>query len=317
MPSGSSLVSIIMPAFNCEKYISHSIESILNQSYLNWELLICDDCSSDNTYSIIDTFRNNPRVKVFRNEKNLKQVVTRNILLQQAKGELIAFQDADDWSVPERIEKQVNEFERDNALAICGTFAQYYDEAGVNSLYVKRPSSNDEDIKQNILRKNQFCGASIMIRKEILAQVGYYREYFSGIGNEDYDLTSRIAERFKAMNIDLTLYCVRRTEKSSSREILSPHQLISEELVKEFIKQRRAFGMDCIESNNLAALKALELDLLEPYLLDPSLQYRKAADSYWYNGNKRSYFKSVFLALKMNPYKLLNWKYFIHAIIRL
>jgi len=317
MPSGSTLVSIIMPTYNCEKYISQSIKSILNQSYTNWELLIADDCSTDNTYSLVNTFRNNPKVKIVRNKKNIKQVVTRNILLQQAKGELIAFQDADDWSTPDRIEKQVNEFENDKALAICGTFALYYDETGIKPLFAKRPSIKDDDIKKNVLQKNQFCGASIMIRKEILEQVGSYREYFSGIGSEDYDLTSRIAERFKAMNIGEELYCVRLTYESSSRGILSSHQWISEEIVKEFIKQRREMGVDYLESDNLVALKALEAELLKPYASDPSLQYRKAADHNWYIGNKRNYIKSAYLALTKNPYEPLNWKYFIHAISRL
>jgi teichuronic acid biosynthesis glycosyltransferase TuaG len=100
------LVSILMPAYNVEQFVLKSIQSIINQTYNNWELLICNDGSIDSSLKEINKI-NDPRITVFNFEKNQGVVKSRNILFSAAKGELITFQDADDLSMPSRIEKQV------------------------------------------------------------------------------------------------------------------------------------------------------------------------------------------------------------------
>ena len=89
------LVSIIMPSWNTDRFIAESIRSVLDQTYHNWELLIVDDCSTDNTDTIIATFKD-PRIKYFKNEMNLGAALTRNRALREAQGEWIAFLDSDD-----------------------------------------------------------------------------------------------------------------------------------------------------------------------------------------------------------------------------
>ena len=100
------LVSIIMPAYNCEHFIAEAIRSVLAQTYTDWELLIVDDCSTDNTAQIVASF-DDTRIVYQRNEKNMGAALTRNKALQIAKGHYIAFLDADDLWAPEKLEHQI------------------------------------------------------------------------------------------------------------------------------------------------------------------------------------------------------------------
>ena len=102
----AGLVSIIMPSYNSAKYIAASMESVLAQTYADWELLIVDDCSTDNTVEIIRSF-DDPRIRLFINEKNAGAAMSRNRALREAKGKWIAFLDSDDLWVPEKLAKQV------------------------------------------------------------------------------------------------------------------------------------------------------------------------------------------------------------------
>ena len=100
------LVSIIMPAYNCERFIAEAIRSVLAQTYTDWELIIVDDCSTDNTAQIVASF-DDTRIVYQRNEKNVGAALTRNRALQIAKGHYIAFLDADDLWAPEKLEHQI------------------------------------------------------------------------------------------------------------------------------------------------------------------------------------------------------------------
>ena len=102
----NDLVSIIMPSYNTEEYISDSIQSVIDQTYRNWELIIVDDCSTDRTEEKILQFRDE-RIKYFKNEKNSGAAISRNRALREAKGKWIAFLDSDDLWVPEKLEKQI------------------------------------------------------------------------------------------------------------------------------------------------------------------------------------------------------------------
>ncbi|GAE85991.1 glycosyltransferase family 2 protein [Bacteroides reticulotermitis] len=102
------LVSIIMPNWNCSNFIGHTIESVLAQTYQNWELLIQDDCSNDNSEEIIKSYLNEcSRIKYARNKNNSGAAVTRNNALRRAKGHWIAFLDSDDLWLPEKLENQL------------------------------------------------------------------------------------------------------------------------------------------------------------------------------------------------------------------
>lgn len=103
----SELVSIIMPSYNTGKYIKETIESVLVQSYANWELIIVDDCSTDNTDDVVNQYLADERIHYIKNEKNSGAAVSRNRALREAKGKWIAFLDSDDLWHPEKLQKQI------------------------------------------------------------------------------------------------------------------------------------------------------------------------------------------------------------------
>ena len=128
------LVSIIMPSWNTAKYISESIQCVVDQTYQNWELLIVDDCSTDNTDEVVKPFLADHRIKYIKNEKNSGAALTRNRAMREAEGEWIAFLDSDDLWMPEKLEKQID-FMNKHGYVLSFTEYEKIDEEN-NPLYV-------------------------------------------------------------------------------------------------------------------------------------------------------------------------------------
>ena len=108
MEENKPLISVITPAYNAERFIGEAIESVQKQTYANWEMVIVDDCSTDGTVRIVEEYRKkDPRIKLYRLEKNSGSAVARNTAMEHAKGRYIAFLDSDDRWLPEKLEKQL------------------------------------------------------------------------------------------------------------------------------------------------------------------------------------------------------------------
>jgi glycosyltransferase involved in cell wall biosynthesis len=107
----NDLVSIIMPSYNCGRFVRETIESVMAQTYSNWELLFVDDCSMDDTETIMRSF-DDPRIHYYKNEQNSGAAVSRNRALREAKGHWIAFLDSDDLWLPEKLERQIHFMEK-------------------------------------------------------------------------------------------------------------------------------------------------------------------------------------------------------------
>lgn len=123
------LVSIIMPSYNTAKYISETIESVQSQTYHFWELIIVDDCSTDDTDEIVQKYLNDSRIKYYKNKKNFGAAISRNRALRKARGRWIAFLDSDDLWSPEKLEKQIK-FMKDNNYHFSYTKYEEIDENG-------------------------------------------------------------------------------------------------------------------------------------------------------------------------------------------
>jgi teichuronic acid biosynthesis glycosyltransferase TuaG len=132
------LVSIIMPSWNTGKFIAETIKSVIDQTYTNWELIIVDDCSTDNTYEIVTSF-NDERIKFFYNEKNLGAALTRNKAMREAKGEWIAFLDSDDLWIPEKLEHQINFMNKNGYSASFTEYEKIDEESKPLNIYVSGP----------------------------------------------------------------------------------------------------------------------------------------------------------------------------------
>lgn len=152
------LVSIIMPSYNTAKFITDTIQSVLNQTYQNWELLIVDDCSTDNSDEVIASF-NDPRIKIFKNEKNSGAAISRNKAIAEAAGKWIAFLDSDDLWLPEKLEKQIN-FMRKNGYHFSYTNYVEIDEDNIlNGTMVTGPKKVS-NLAMHTFNYMGLCGTS-------------------------------------------------------------------------------------------------------------------------------------------------------------
>lgn len=137
---GSELVSIIMPSYNCGKYIEETVRSVQAQTYQNWEIIFVDDCSTDDTIKIVsELLELDPRIKLFQNQVNSGAAVSRNNALREAKGSWIAFLDSDDIWEPEKLEKQIR-FMEVNGYAFSYTgYQEIDDESKPTGVFVSGP----------------------------------------------------------------------------------------------------------------------------------------------------------------------------------
>lgn len=158
------LVSVLMPVYNCEQYIEESVNSILNQSYINFELIIIDDCSNDSTLNILSNY-SDERIQIVKKEKNTGYTNSLNYGLKIAKGKYISRMDGDDISYKERFEKQVSFLESNPDFVLCGS---NYQIIGSNEL-IKLPE-HSEKIKIELLSSCCLAHPSVMYRKEAIIE---------------------------------------------------------------------------------------------------------------------------------------------------
>lgn len=202
-------VSIIMGVYNCEDTIIDSIESIINQTYDNWEMILCDDFSKDNTLKIAEEYQSRypNKIKLIRNKENITLAPTLNRCLELATGEYIARQDGDDISVKDRLQKQVEFLEKNKKYDLVGTAMISFNDNGENGIRgvdVKVPS------KENLVYTVPFCHATIMARNHVYKRLKGYRVSNYTKRCEDADLWFRFfSEGFKGYNLDEALYKVR------------------------------------------------------------------------------------------------------------
>lgn len=134
-----NLVSIIMPSYNTGRFIGETIESVLAQSYTNWELIIVDDCSEDNTDDVVSRYRADRRIRYIKNEKNSGAAISRNRALREAKGKWIAFLDSDDLWESRKLEKQIAFMEKHGYYFSYTNYLEIDEESVPNGKYVTGP----------------------------------------------------------------------------------------------------------------------------------------------------------------------------------
>lgn len=166
------LVSVIMPVHNAKSYIEEAINSILNQTYGKFELIIIDDCSTDDTMSIVHGI-NDSRIRILKNESNKGVSYSRNRGLEESQGEYIAIMDDDDVSMPQRFAKQVQYLEEHKEIDIVGGRIQLIDEKGNEIGYTSGAFYNPQFIKAMFLFRNLFCNSEVMFRKSVIGGVRY------------------------------------------------------------------------------------------------------------------------------------------------
>ena len=189
-----SKISIIMGVFNSEETLKSSIESILGQSFRDFEFLILDDCSTDNSFEIADIYRKkDKRIKLYRNHENLGLTKSLNILIENSKSDYIARQDSDDVSRNKRLEAQLS-FIKNFKLDGCTTKA-----ISQQTGKILHKIANKFPPKVTIKYKNPFIHGSLLILKKTLDEVGCYDENF--IYAQDYKLMSELLKNGSSIKI--------------------------------------------------------------------------------------------------------------------
>ncbi len=188
------LVSVVIPSYNTKEHTRIAVESIIHQTYKNWELIVCDDGSNDDSLQMLsDIAERNDKIKVYKNEKNLGNPQTRNKLfsLVSEHAKYIAILDSDDSAEASRLEKQVNFLETNPKVDLLGSAVTIIDEYGKEQGVRKYPQSHQE-IAKNIMVFDPFAQPAIMIRKSALEIVGVYDEQLARC--QDYDLFIRFVK---------------------------------------------------------------------------------------------------------------------------
>ncbi|MBX7227783.1 MAG: glycosyltransferase [Chitinophagales bacterium] len=207
-------VSVLMAAYNAEKYISDAISSILQQTFTDFEFIIINDGSTDRTEEIILSF-NDDRIIYERNVENLGLTKTKYRLIEKAVGEIFIIMDADDISLPQRIELQIKEFDKNPKLGLCGTWAYIIDEVGNKTGKIKVKEKNDE-LKSSLLFWNRFIHPSVAIKSDVFKIANYNEKVGSA---EDLDLWIRISQYFEVINIQsyLLLYRIHNDQITTAK----------------------------------------------------------------------------------------------------
>jgi len=278
------LISIIVPAYNSAKYIQETIDSVINQTYKNWELIIVDDCSSDNTAEIVKKKSIiYPRIKYIKNQLNFGgPAQPRNIGIKNSSGEFIAFLDSDDIWLANKLEIQLSYFEKYNDVLLVGTNCQTFPNGISNELFFFR----NHFLSFNYLINNTkgIITSSVLMKRDVIEHIGLFDEDKKLIAVEDFDYWLRILKfkdnsifvlnqslvkyRMHEQNISLALnskdnfsvydkllIIYQKHEKEASKLILfikkNLHQLKAELAVKE------AFYQNKITYKTLLADKAI------------------------------------------------------------
>lgn len=275
MDNNAPLVSVIIPCYNVAGFVDKSIQSILQQTYSNLEIWIIDDASTDNTLQKIRAF-DDKRIRIAEFKKNSKKVGAVNEVLLQTQGDYIVFQDADDWSEPTRIEKELDEFLKNPDLGICFTSYKYVakkiTEPGkialtneelqnefLNYTYKKKPATSPT-----------IC-ATMMISKLVLENTGGYHPYFAGRVGEDIQWIYRILKTYKGITLNEALYNYTIRQGSLTQISVSGKNAkyaYSWQLLSKIIYKDVHEGIDLLAPSHADLLRKIELEACEDALVE-------------------------------------------------
>lgn len=212
-------ISVIMATYNCEKTVEKSIDSILAQTYENWVMIICDDGSTDGTLEILRRYeREYPgKFVIIQNEKNSKLPYSLNHCLQYVQTDLVARMDGDDWSTPDRFEKQVAFLKAHPEYDLVGTGVTVFDGEKKIASIVKCP----EPDRETILKQNAFSHATIMTYKRVYDELKGYSLDPTVERVEDVDLWYRfLFAGFKGYNLPDELYVILEDVNAAKRRTI-------------------------------------------------------------------------------------------------
>lgn len=207
-------ISVLMSVYNAQAYLDEAIESIRNQTFRDFEFIIINDGSTDDSASILDRHASeDDRIYLIKQE-NKGLIAALNLGISEARAPLLARMDADDVAYPERLEKQYQRISTDSELGLLGSHVQVINEKGDMERVITYPIGDDA-IKDSLIYGNPFAHSAIVTRTELIRELKGYRDFYKYC--EDYDMWLRISEVMKIDNLDETLLKYRWHEYNISK----------------------------------------------------------------------------------------------------
>lgn len=227
-------VTVMMPVRNGAKYIRKAIESILCQTFTDFELLILDDGSTDQTVNIVRSYKDK-RIRLIQNDKSLNLAEARQKAVVLSRGKYIAYLDSDDRALPQRLAEQIQFLNKNSDISVVGSWVEIIDEKGNSKRTIWKHTSSPDIIPSILLFRNCFTQSSVLLKKECLLTTSYRSKYWPA---PDFDLWARLSQKYKMANIPKVLTYYRVHQENSSmqkqKEIKKCTQLIFSNSLKRF-----------------------------------------------------------------------------------
>jgi glycosyltransferase involved in cell wall biosynthesis len=303
------LVSIVMPVYNGERYIKEAIESILDQTFEDFELIIVNDGSNDKTLQIIKQYAaKDERIKVI-SRQNKGVSASRNEAIGRAKGKYIAMQDADDISYKERLRKQVQNLEANSDVGLLGMNYYVIDEKGKKN-FTTNVFTNPHDLKLAEIFSNQFGQGTIMARAKYLRDNQYEEDLRLG---EDYDLWARLSHVTNIANLAEPLYEWRRHDdsawSSNAEETRKNAFKIRDREFDYYLAHRDEYRLFSTHPRSTGGG-------VMKYLKMKNVMLRDMALMYCYRGMRKKAVATLLVAILYGPWVLKTYKQLIVSVFR-
>jgi glycosyltransferase involved in cell wall biosynthesis len=310
----SPLVSVVTTVYNAGDGLARTLESVQHQTFRDFELILIDDGSTDRTWEIISRLELS-RVRAHRNAANKGQTLSLNAALEMAQGRYIARHDAEDTSLPDRLQKQVDFLESHPDVALVGAQVDWVDAPGNTIRHFEYPTGHDA-IVERLKTKNSFGHGSVMARRDTLLELGGYREIFRLA--QDYDLWLRLVEEHRAANLPETLYKMRFSARMASVARNSEQNAYAD-LARQLAAERAERGEEQTDAGAAAAAIAAR------YRKNPLTRRVERSRNYvawaerllWWGGPAARYAWPVWsYAVTAWPFSLRAWKFLAREILR-
>ena len=279
------MISVIMAVYNAENCVRSAVDSILNQTYEDFEFIIINDCSTDNTLDILKSY-SDKRIKIINNERNLGQTKSLNIGIREAKGEYMARMDADDFAFPAKLERQLNYITKHPEYVAVGTSAhKVYARSGKREMF--RGATAPSEVLMRLVYATPLLHVSVMMHKDTILQVGGYDERFlicadyvlwSNLIRKGYKITSLpdVLMRFKVNEESYSMKNKERTIFEYCQSLMENINYLTN-LKASYLDVRKLFSMFIVDTGELTDeefeesqlfFKNIFLNLKDPWRVD-------------------------------------------------
>ncbi|MDB5258747.1 MAG: glycosyl transferase family 2 [Chitinophagaceae bacterium] len=305
------LVSVIMPAYNVEAYITQAIESVLAQTYSHFELIIADDDSNDKTASYIHSFSDD-RIVSLKNKKNLGYAGNMNTLFKAARGEYIVIQDADDYCTPNRLQVLVDFLQAHQAVDMVGSsYVKIDEEDKEEKVSLSEDRKEIESAFDKLLDPLPVLNGAVMFRRKIIEEGFFFRPLLYVNRAQDDDWLFRVSEKFCLANVNEYLYYYRYNPSSMTMNLSSINyfSLFSGDYVRFLKKYRMETGIDLLAEKNTKEIGAFfqqkkkEVTQQQPAYLELYIAHKYLALE-----DRARTIQWLFKALLKNPGDAFIWK---------